>query len=59
MCTSINFILETNNIYSAFEDIGDLKIPDLDPLYNYFEDYYIGGFRSRNRRTMPTFPITF
>ncbi|CAF3167430.1 unnamed protein product [Rotaria sp. Silwood2] len=34
---------ETNDIYSAFEDIGDLQISDLDPLYNYFEDYYIDG----------------
>jgi hypothetical protein len=25
----------------------------------YFEDYYIGRHRSRNRRTIPTFPITF
>ncbi|CAF3940872.1 unnamed protein product [Rotaria sp. Silwood2] len=51
--------LETNDICSTFEDIGDLQIPDLDPLYNYFEDYYIGRSRSRNRRTIPMFPITF
>ncbi|CAF0950737.1 unnamed protein product [Rotaria sp. Silwood1] len=51
--------LETNDIYSTFEDIGGLQIPDLDPVYNYFEDYYIGRFRSRNRRIIPTFPITF
>jgi hypothetical protein len=41
------------------EDIDDLQILDIDPLYNYFGDYYIGRFRSRNRRTIPTFPITF
>ncbi|CAF4823514.1 unnamed protein product, partial [Rotaria sp. Silwood1] len=23
------------------EDIGDLQIPDLDPLYNYFKDHCI------------------
>ncbi|CAF1069932.1 unnamed protein product, partial [Rotaria sordida] len=33
--------LETNDIYSVFEDIGNLQISDLDPIYNYFEDYYI------------------
>ena len=51
--------LKTNDMYSAFEDIGDLQIPDLDPLYNYHEDCCIGRLRSRNRRTSPTFPITF
>ena len=51
--------LKTNDVYSAFEDIGDLQIPDLDPLCNYFEDCYIGRLRSRNRRISPTFPITF
>jgi hypothetical protein len=49
--------LETNDIYSAFEDISDLQIPGLDPLYNYFENHYIGRFQSCNRRTMPMFPI--
>ncbi|CAF4869969.1 unnamed protein product, partial [Rotaria sp. Silwood1] len=34
-------ILEIDDIYSTFEDIGDLQIPDIDPLSNYFEDYYI------------------
>ena len=34
--------LKTNDVYSAFEDIGDLQIPDLDTLYNNLEDYYIG-----------------
>ncbi|CAF1305710.1 unnamed protein product [Rotaria sordida] len=33
--------LKTNDIFSTFEDIDDLQIPDLDPLYNYFEDSYI------------------
>ena len=51
--------LKTNDIYSSFEDIGDLQMSDFDPLYNYFEDYYIGRLPSRNRRTSPTFPITF
>ena len=51
--------LKANDIYSSFEDISDLQMPDLDPLYNYFEDYCIGRLRSRNRRTSPTFPITF
>ena len=36
---SVLTFLKTNNVYSAFEDIGDLQIPDLDPLYNYLEDY--------------------
>ena len=51
--------LKTNDVYSAFEDIGDLQIPDLDPHYNYLEDCYLGRLRSRNRRTSPTFPIAF
>ena len=34
--------LKTNDVYSAFEDIGDMQIPDLDPLYNYLEDCYLG-----------------
>ena len=51
--------LKTNDIYSSFEDISDLQMSDLDPLYNYFQDYYIGRLRSRDRRTSPTFPITF
>ena len=51
--------LKTNDIYSAFEDIGALQIPDLDPLYNYLEDCYTSRLRSANRRTSPTFPITF
>ena len=56
---SVWVFLKTNDVYSAFEDIGDLQIPDLDPLYNYLEDCYIGRLRSRNRRTSPKFPITF
>ena len=51
--------LKTNDIYSSFGDIGDIQMSDLDPLYNYFEDCNIGRLRSRNRRTSPTFPITF
>ena len=51
--------LKTNDIYSSFEDIADLQMSDLHPLDNYFEDDYIGRLRSRNRRTTPTFPITF
>ena len=42
-----------------FEGIGDIQILDLDSLYNCFECYYVGRLRSGNRRTSPTFPITF
>ena len=52
-------VLKTNDIYSSFEDIDDPQMPDLDPLDNYFEGYYICRLRSSNRRTSPTFPITF
>ena len=50
---------KTNDVYSAFEDISDLLIPDLDPLYNHLEDCYMGRLQSCNRKTNPTFPITF
>ena len=51
--------LENNDICSTFDDISDLKILDLDPFHSYFQDYYIGGFRIRNRRTIPMFSSTF
>ena len=51
--------LKTNDVCSAFADIGDLQIPDLDPLYNYLQDSYLGRLRSRNRGTSSTFPIAF
>ena len=55
----VSAFLNTNDVYSAFEDIGDLQILELDPLYSYLEDCYISRLRSRNRRTSPRFLITF
>ena len=34
--------LKANDVYSAFEVIGDLQISGLDLFYNYLEDCYIG-----------------
>ncbi|CAF2682019.1 unnamed protein product [Rotaria sp. Silwood2] len=51
--------LETNDICSTFEDIGGLQIPDLDPLYNYFEDNYIDNPTNDNTQKIKAIAHTF
>lgn len=44
------------NVENAFESLQDTALNELEPIFNYFEDTYIGRPRRRNGRCNPMFP---
>ena len=43
-------------IETAFEALQDVALDELEPIFNYFEDTYIGRLRRRGGRCDPMFP---
>ena len=46
------------DVADCFDELNDNRPDELAPVYDYWEDNYIGRLR-RNRRSAPTFPTAF
>jgi len=57
MLLAFSFI-PTEDIPASFDELNDNRPDELEPIYNYWEDTYIGRLR-RNRRSAPTFAVEF
>ncbi|MPC34860.1 hypothetical protein E2C01_028263 [Portunus trituberculatus] len=55
MIAAIAFVLLAN-VENAFESLQDTALNELEPIFNHFEDTYIGRPRRRNGRCNPMFP---
>nr|XP_033788082.1 uncharacterized protein LOC117354520 isoform X1 [Geotrypetes seraphini] len=56
MLLALSFV-PPENVGDCFEELDDKRPDELQPVYDYWEDHYIGR-RRRNYRSPPTFPIS-
>jgi hypothetical protein len=56
MLIALSFV-PPEDVASAFDELNESRPDNLDNVYNYWEDNYVGRLR-RNRRANPLFPIT-
>ncbi|MPC41999.1 hypothetical protein E2C01_035611 [Portunus trituberculatus] len=57
MIVAIEFV-PLANVENKFESLQDTTLNKLEPIFNYFEDTYVGRPRHRNGRCNPMFPYS-